>query len=203
MGGATKTLWKMIAEYGNLFSEYWKPFHGVHRSDDCHDLCQRRRMKYFQNGALGFVCINFFHQLTLIYNVSSTSISLTLIRTMTMTMLGLRVFTPEVDLINSCHIGCVKHCRWYCVRHNDIYVHRQEWRGQPVARYGRVTRKGTISTWTAAATTLLLSFTKNSIFATHTLVELSIETGRKFQKHSSKTSTRGSYLPKKTRSAGS
>ena len=62
------------------------------------------------------------------------------------------------------------------------------------ARYGRVTRKGTISTWTAAATTLLLSFMKNSIFATRTLVELFIETGRKFQKHSSKTSTRGSFF---------
>ena len=46
---------------------------------------QRRRIKYLQNGALGFVCISTFKvQLALIYNVSSKSISLTLIWTMTM-----------------------------------------------------------------------------------------------------------------------
>ena len=46
---------------------------------------QRRRIEHLQNGALRFVCASTFKvQLSLIYNVSSKSISMTLIWPMTM-----------------------------------------------------------------------------------------------------------------------
>ena len=91
--------------------------------------------------------LHFYLQLTLIYNVSSTSISLTLI--WMMTMLNLRVFTPKdisrrpVYLINSSHdrqIASDSHTGLPAGLTTAFHIHRQEWRVQPASRYGRVSR---------------------------------------------------------------
>ena len=75
---------------------------------------QRCRIKYLQNGALGFVCISTFKvHLTLIYNVSSKRISMTLIWTITMS--NLRVLHPKISVgwgPRTVFLECFYHWTW-------------------------------------------------------------------------------------------
>ena len=81
-----------------------------------------RRIKYLQNGALGFVCISTFKvQLTLIYNVSSEYFDDT---DLDDDDVEFESFTPEdirgrpVDLPPNRSSGCTNH--WYCYFSFDI-----------------------------------------------------------------------------------